>query len=153
MFIRNYKLDKIYRQHDKQFIMTLNNIRIWIIDDYDIDFINNRVVKTVDEIKNNWWITLTPTKRKAELINSYYLDRIESKLYKSIAKIEWSFPESMYPNDVEINFKIGCQIMIIKNIKYSKIKNWMIWVIIDIEEIIKKSEKYLLKCTIENLYQ
>ena len=127
------ELDKIYRQSDRKFIETLNNFRVWIYNQEDIDLINKKVEDDISKIKHSNILTLTPTRKRAEKINNDCLDELEGRLYYSEASVWWEFPESVYPTDEELQFKVWAQIMCIRNLKDSPIRNWTIWTISDVK--------------------
>jgi hypothetical protein len=109
------ELDKIFRQHDAEFIAILNNLRNNTVTTNDIDILNS-YYKSGEEISSlNEVITLTTHNYKADELNQRELNRLETTSHLFEAHIEGEFPESMYPVLSEIELKEGAQIMFIRN--------------------------------------
>ena len=109
------ELDKIYRQHDEQFITLLNNLRNNIATSEDIHILNT-FYKTEEEIRSlKEIITLTTHNYKADELNQRALHALSSEAYTFEAEIEDEFPESMFPVLKIMVLKVGAQIMFVKN--------------------------------------
>jgi hypothetical protein len=109
------ELDKIYRQHDEQFITLLNNLRNNVATSEDIQTLNN-YYKTEEEIRGlKEIITLTTHNYKADELNQRSLQALPSQASTFEAEVEGEFPESMFPVLKNMVLKEGAQIMFVKN--------------------------------------
>ncbi len=109
------ELDKIFRQHDPEFIAILNNLRNNIATGEDIEALN-RFYKTSDEISElKEVITLTTHNVKADEINLRELNKLPGPAHVFKAYIEEDFPENLYPVLSKIELKEGAQIMFTRN--------------------------------------
>jgi hypothetical protein len=108
------ELDKIYRQSDLKFINVLNNLRNNIITNDDIKLLNN-YYKTIETFGDKKYITLTTHNYKADKINNDKLLNLKTPQRIFKAQISGEFPEYIYPSDPNLTFKIGAQVMFIKN--------------------------------------
>lgn len=109
------ELDKIYRQTDENFINLLNKIRNNSVTEDDIKLLNQRYIQHFKQREGEFYISLTSTNSKADQINAEYLAGIEGKSYKSIASISGDFDKSSYPTSVELEYKVGSQVMLLSN--------------------------------------
>jgi hypothetical protein len=109
------ELDKIFRQSDPEFMAILNRLRDNHLSEEDIDKLNEHYEEDIEESQKEGYINITTHNRKADLINEKALKSLntEEKTYK--AEIEGDFPENMFPLPEKLNFKIGAQVMFIKN--------------------------------------
>ena len=115
------ELDKIFRQHDEDFISILNNLRNNIITPSDIEELN-RHYRAPEEIGNlKEVITLTTHNYKADDLNLKALWELDTPSYYFDARIDGDFPESMYPAQQRLELKEGAQIMFIKNDTENKV--------------------------------
>ncbi len=109
------QLQHIYRQSDELFIQLLNKVRNNQIDQAVLDQLNTRYQANCRAEEMEGYITLSSHNRSASLINESRLKALEGKAYKFKAEVSGDFPESMYPNEAELLFKIGAQVMFNKN--------------------------------------
>lgn len=124
------ELQKIYRQDDEQFKWVLNKIRLWLQNNKDLDYLNQRVGKS--PLKDLYYISLMTTNDDADKINKQELSKLNTKLYKSKAEIKWEVPQSYYANDEVIEFKPWSQIMMLNNTDCWQ--NWTIGKLLDYDE-------------------
>jgi ATP-dependent DNA helicase PIF1 len=118
------KLNKIYRQSDNQFIDILNQIRNgnFLLNNEAINVLNQNFNPDWAEF-NNTHIILTTNNAKAESINSYNLNMIESQEYVFEGKIDGKFDPRNLPNQEYLTIKTGARVMIIKNDPKKKWQN------------------------------
>lgn len=109
------ELKKIYRQNEQRFIEILNRIRNNEIRDEDLRTLNDRY--RVAPKAGKKYITLTSHNYKADRINSEELNKLPGKLYKLEGSIEGEFPEKALPTDVNLQLKVGAQVMFLRNDK------------------------------------
>ncbi len=109
------ELDKIFRQHDQDFIDILNNLRNNTVTNQDIETLNQHY-KTEEEINQlKEIITLTTHNYKADELNQKELRNLDTPSHLFDALLEGDFPESMYPVMAQLELKEGAQIMFIRN--------------------------------------
>ena len=107
------ELQKVFRQEDAAFIDTLNKFRNCSYTDYDLSFINERVMdicKTSD-LKT----ILTPYKARAAFINNSELEAIGRKERVFHASIEGKIKSSNVPAQEILKLKKGAQVMFVMN--------------------------------------
>ena len=111
----NIELKHIYRQSDTGFIDLLNCIRENRINDDVLTKLNSRYVPDFSPQDNEGYITLTTHNSTAQEINYKKLKEIAkpSSLYS--ASINGDFAEYNFPTDSELELKVGCQVMFVKN--------------------------------------
>ncbi|RKS93846.1 UvrD-like helicase family protein [Flavobacterium limicola] len=109
------ELLKVYRQTDLDFINLLDKVRIKEISQIDLDKINTRLISDKELINNEFTIMLSTTNDIANRVNQQKLIEISSKLFNYNAEISGVFDESKYPTDIELNLKVGAQVVFIKN--------------------------------------
>ncbi len=108
------ELTKVYRQKDEIFLEILNAIRDGNSHEIDFDLLNSRLNPDF-EPDEEAYVYLTSHNRMADQINQQKLKDLPGKSYIYEAKISGDFKENQYPNDVELELKIGSQIMFIRN--------------------------------------
>jgi uncharacterized Zn finger protein len=146
------ELEKIFRQHDSNFISILNNLRNNITTPEDIKTLNQHY-KSAEEIRDlKEIITLTTHNYKADEINQKELQNLETSSHFFDAHIEGEFPESMYPVLPRLELKEGAQIMFVRNDNIDKMyfngKLAIIKKIVDDEvwvEMAESHKRYQLK--------
>ena len=109
------ELTHIFRQADEDFINLLNKVRDKKLDAESTKLLNSRYDPNFTYPKDEKYITLTSHNKAAMSINTAKLKELAGKSYKFTAEITDDFPESMYPNEFELELKVGAQIMFVKN--------------------------------------
>ncbi len=109
------ELKHIYRQSDEAFIGLLNKVRSNQMDEATLQTLNSRYLPNFTPPSQSSYITLTATNAVALDINSRNLANLPGQLHQFSAKIEGDFPESFYPTEEKLEFKVGAQVMFIKN--------------------------------------
>ena len=109
------ELDKIFRQHDQDFIYILNNLRNNTVTDQDIATLNQHYKSETEINQLKEVITLTTHNYKADELNQKELRNLDSPSHFFDAHLEGDFPESMYPVMSQLELKEGAQIMFIRN--------------------------------------
>ena len=107
------ELEKIYRQKDKDFINILNLIRENRIDYKTLNILNKNINNKIKE--NNFTIYLTTTNELSDKINDEKLEKLNNNLYKSEYLIKGNFDEKSLPNNKNLYYKEGSQIMMLNN--------------------------------------
>ena len=76
------KLTKIFRQNDNSYKKILLNMRKGLISTKTIELLNSKIIKENSEInKSDDIVRLVPTKKKANNINSHFINSIKDKKY------------------------------------------------------------------------
>lgn len=109
------ELKHIYRQSDPTFINLLNRVRDNHLDESTLRILNSRFVPNFQPLPNQPYITLSATNAIAIELNTSSLANLPGQSYRFSAQITGNFPESSYPTEVELEFKLGAQVMFIKN--------------------------------------
>ncbi|TKB98856.1 helix-turn-helix domain-containing protein [Pedobacter cryophilus] len=109
------ELKHIYRQSDTYFIDILNAVRENKIDVETLEKLNKRYIPNFNPDEEEGYITLTSHNQSANQINEEKLLSIKLKEYKFKADVSGDFPEFSYPNAFELVFKVGAQVMFVKN--------------------------------------
>lgn len=109
------ELKHIYRQTDTQFIDLLNHIRNNNLSDEVLSKLNQRYLPYFSPNDDEGYITLTTHNHSAQSINEAKLLQIKqpSQFFRAI--ITGDFDEKTYPTLVNLELKIGAQVMFVKN--------------------------------------
>ncbi|MFT6716129.1 MAG: hypothetical protein ACJA0Q_000758 [Saprospiraceae bacterium] len=109
------ELDKVYRQQDEKFIHLLNNFREDKVSKEDITLLNEHFQADFSSGVDDEFIMLTTHNRKADDLNMTKLKEISGETFKYKAWVDGDFKESSYPLPYDLEFKVGAQIMFVKN--------------------------------------
>jgi hypothetical protein len=132
------ELTHIYRQADQQFIELLNRVRNDDLDDAVLARLNERFRPDFDPVEADNFITLTSHNHAANRINDDKLRRLTGQQHDFTAVVTGKFPASMYPNSLDLHFKVGAQVMFNRNDRDKLYYNGKIGKIVAIEgELIK----------------
>ncbi|GAI53544.1 unnamed protein product, partial [marine sediment metagenome] len=109
------ELEKIYRQHDEQFITLLNAIRNNSVTEEGLELLNHRYQPEFEPSIDDFYICLTTTNRLAEEINDKRLAGLKGRLYTFTGSIEGDFGREYLPTAIELKVKVGAQVMMLNN--------------------------------------
>ncbi len=109
------ELQKIYRQSDQDFIDLLNRLRHNEQTESDLTFLNNFYKPEYAPNEDSGYIHLTTHNYKADTINQNRLEQLDGKPFIFHANVCGDFPENMCPTVVQLQLKLGAQVMFIKN--------------------------------------
>jgi len=109
------ELKHIYRQTDSKFIDILNKVRENQLDDLALSELNKRYVPNFECNDSDGYITLTTHNNQAREINEAQLVKIKRDSFRHKAAVSGDFPEFSYPTEMELELKIGAQVMFVKN--------------------------------------
>ena len=113
------QLTHIYRQADQVFIDLLNKVRDNQLDEAVLEQLNSRYIENFKPAEDTPYITLTSHNFTANKINLERLKALPGKSYKFKAKVEGDFPQHAYPTQEVLEFKVGAQVLFIKNDTHS----------------------------------
>ena len=108
------ELTTVYRQTDEKFLDILNDIRDGAVGDIDFETLNERYIPDF-EPTDEAYVYLTSHNRMADEINQKKIAALKGKPYFYSADIVGNFNENQYPNEEELQLKVGAQVMFIRN--------------------------------------
>lgn len=109
------QLQKVYRQQDETFLNILNHLRENTLSPTDLQVLNERYQPHFQPRQEEGYIRLTTHNNKADSYNDLRLEQLSAKAYHYMASIKGTFPEYSYPTSESLVFKVGAQVMFIKN--------------------------------------
>jgi ATP-dependent DNA helicase PIF1 len=129
------ELEKVYRQHDQDFIGLLNAIRNNSITENGLRQLNERYIPDFEPPVDEMYIYLTTTNDMAGGINDDRLSKLKTPLYTFKADIEGDFGSEYLPNRIDLQVKVGAQIMMLNNDPEERWVNGTVGRILEINEI------------------
>ena len=126
------ELEKVYRQHDEGFINLLNSIRNNSISEEGLDLLNQRCIPEFEPSPDDFYVYLTTVNKLADQINSKELAKLDGTVYTFAASIEGRFGAGYLPTAIDLEVKVGAQIMMVNNDAYCRWVNGSIGKITDI---------------------
>lgn len=115
MQLVSIELRKVYRQTDPTFINILDHIRTNNVADADLALLNNRVGASGEKHSNELSITLSTRRDTVDYINEKQLAQLPGDPSVFIGEIKGDFPESSLPTPIQLDLKVGAQVIFIKN--------------------------------------
>lgn len=115
MQLVSIELCKVYRQTDPVFINILDHIRTNCVDDTDLGLLNKRVGMQPSVHDNALSITLSTRRDTVDHINDKKLQQLPGDPSIFLGQISGEFPESSLPTPIQLDLKVGAQIIFIKN--------------------------------------
>jgi len=109
------ELEKIYRQHDEEFITLLNSIRNNSVTGEGLELLNERYQPDFEPPPEDFYVYLTTTNRLAEEINDKRLAGLKGRLYTFTGSIEGEFGQEYLATKIDLEVKVGAQIMMLNN--------------------------------------
>ncbi|PVW13957.1 helix-turn-helix domain-containing protein [Marixanthomonas spongiae] len=109
------ELKHIYRQDSKEFIEILNEIRNDRLSLEASEKLNQRYLPDFSATEHEGYITLTTHNARADRINNTELHTLKDKSFVYEAEVIGKFPEYLYPTHINLELKVGAQVMFIKN--------------------------------------
>ena len=127
-------LEKIYRQKDEKFIRVLNAVRNRSVTEADLNIINTQHDPDFDPAADDFYIYLTTTNAMARTVNQHYLNKLRSENFEHEGWISGKFDKKALPTTINLQVKVGSQIMLVSNDRDGYWINGTIGKIIDFEE-------------------
>ena len=109
------ELNHIFRQSDQRFIDLLNRVRENRMDSATLQELNKRYIPGFNPDEKEGYITLTTHNYQSQQINDSKLGQLKTKSHRFKAEVQGDFPEYSYPTDLELELKVGAQVMFVKN--------------------------------------
>lgn len=109
------ELTHIFRQSDQRFISLLNKVRENQVDDATLKELNRRYLPNFNPSDDEGYITLTTHNYQSQQINESKLAQLSAPARRFKAEVKGEFPEYSYPTDLELELKVGAQVMFVKN--------------------------------------
>jgi len=128
------ELEKIYRQKDEHFITLLNAIRNNSVTEKEIAALNQRHDPDFEPALDDFYVYLTPLNSPAASINEKQLAKLKTTLYTFQGVINGEFGREYLPTAIDLQVKVGAQIMMLNNDSSSRWSNGTIGKIEAIEE-------------------
>jgi len=125
------ELEKVYRQHEGQFLDLLNSIRNSTVTEDDLELLSQRYMPQFEPPPNDFYIYMTTTNKLAGQINSQRLASLKGRVYTFTASIEGEFEDKYLPTATGLQIKVGAQIMMVNNDSDARWVNGSIGKIID----------------------
>ncbi len=135
------ELQKVYRQKGRQFLRLLDALRTNLFDMEDLEDLN--AAYRPDAEPDSFYITICPTNRQVNAINTRELNRLNTAEFTYNAKINGTFDPRLYPTEAVLKLREKAQVMFIKNDPQKQYVNGTIG-------IIKKLSDDKIVVTIEN---
>ena len=127
------ELKKVYRQKDDHFIGILDRIRQNSATATDLQQLNSRVDKERDD-DNGLQIILAARRDIVDYTNEQRLNELEGTPTIFHGIINGDFPESSLPTPMELQIKLGAQVIFIKNDKEKRWVNGTLGIVTEIDE-------------------
>jgi len=134
MQLVSIELIKTYRQRDPQFIHILDHIRTAQVSDADLISLNHRVGASVNADTGKLAITLSGRRDTVDYINTRQLELLPGESIHFHGAITGEFPENTLPTPIDLELKIGSQVLFIKNDKDKRWVNGTLGIIIGISD-------------------
>lgn len=109
------ELKHIYRQNDRLFIGLLEKIRQRQVDSATFELFRSRYIPNFSPAEEEGYITLTTHNYQSDRINDTKLAELPGKEWLYEAEVHGNFPETSFPAAATARFKVGAQVMFIKN--------------------------------------
>ena len=108
------ELKKVYRQNDQVFISLLDRIRTNQVTQAELAQLNQRVGKS-GEWSDGLSITLSTRRNTVDYINEQHLNELPGEVTILHGTLEGEFPTTSLPTLMELEVKVGAQVIFVKN--------------------------------------
>lgn len=110
------QLKQMYRQQDPVFIDVLNAVRNNAATQEHLTLLNQRAkIEGAKFTFEKFAIYLTPHNAQAQRVNNYFLERLATTLKTYEGVVRGSFEDRQPPTDINLQVKIGAQVMMLTN--------------------------------------
>ncbi len=128
------ELKKVYRQNDPSFIRILDDIRVNQVSEQELSALNRRVGASLPSSGNQLAITLSARRDTVDFINDARLQELPGDNVRLTGEITGDFPSQNLPTAIELDVKVGAQVIFVKNDIDHRWVNGTLGVIIGIGE-------------------
>ena len=115
MHLACIELTKVYRQEDPQFISLLDRIRNNTITQSELSLLNSHVSSASKEDGQQLAITLSTRRDTVDYINEQRLEQLPGDTVCLKGMVNGDFPENSLPTSIDLDVKVGAQIIFVKN--------------------------------------
>lgn len=126
------RLDKIYRQKNKEFINILSRIRNNSLNKKDLNILNKKFDSEFQPNSEDFYITLTTTNKLAYEVNSKRLEKLDNEPHSYRGKRDGDFEDNYLPTKKDLTIKKRAQIMLLNNDKDGRWVNGSIGKVLEI---------------------
>ncbi len=111
------ELTRVYRQSDEGFKKILNDIRDGTVSDQDLAVLNSRVDRDFSPAQEEGIVRvwLVPTRAQAAEINGWHMEHLPGAMRMYHGSVEGRFSERDMPTPLELELKVGTQVMLLNN--------------------------------------
>ena len=110
------ELKTIYRQKDQAFKDVLNAVRNNAASQEHLTVLNSRAQTGETKFTfEKFAIYLTPTNNRARQVNNFFLERLKTELKNYHGTARGSFQDRELPTDLDLQIKVGAQVMMLNN--------------------------------------
>jgi hypothetical protein len=110
------ELKTIYRQKDQVFKDVLNAVRNNAVSQEHLTILNQRAGSEDKKFTfEKFAIYLTPHNQQARKVNNFFLEKIPSELKTYTGRVFGTFEGKEPPTDIDLQVKIGAQVMMLNN--------------------------------------
>lgn len=138
------ELEKMYRQTDADFISLLQAVRTNTLTDADVERLNARYDPQFESPTSHYFIHLTTTNKKAQMINEYHLNRLFNERFVYEATATGTLSEKIAPTAAKLEVKVGAQVMMVANDRDGRWVNGSIGKIVGVKGGVKGEDDILL---------
>ena len=136
MKLVSIELKKVYRQSDPTFINILDHIRTSQVTPDDLSVLNHQVGADLQQDRGKLAITLSTRRDTVDYINNGKLKQLEGAPMTFLGIVEGEFPLNSLPTPIELELKMGAQILFIKNDRERRWVNGTLGTVIGLDEAI-----------------
>ena len=134
MKLVSIELTKVYRQTDSEFVNILNHIRTNQVSSSELNVLNRQVGAKLKTDNTRLAITLSTKRDTVDYINKKKLNELPGSPSISYGQIKGELPDSSLPVHMELELKVGAQVLFIKNDMEKRWVNGTLGVITGISE-------------------
>ncbi|MBL8031190.1 MAG: ATP-binding domain-containing protein [Candidatus Doudnabacteria bacterium] len=134
-------LRKMYRQQDEVFIEVLNAVRNNLATSRHLEILNARAHQENNKFSfEQYAIYLTPTNSRARQVNNFFLERLTTPLRTYRGRADGSFEDREAPTDLDLQVKIGAQVMMLNNDQRKRWVNGTMGTVTGIASAVSRTE-------------
>ncbi|MDD6890787.1 MAG: AAA family ATPase [Bacteroidales bacterium] len=110
------ELTQVYRQRDPVFVGVLDRIRNNTLGPADLQLLNTRVAPGEEpSLTKDLYVTLATRRDTVDSINERRLAALDGQAVVLKGDIQGEFPENSLPTQMELEMKLGAQVIFVKN--------------------------------------